>query len=129
MLSVLMAALPTNPVSRVVVTPGITRCLQMWHDRIYNVNDTPVHYKEIVPSPPTTFGTHDACPKGLGGVFFGTDGTPFVWVWAVPAFLHEARHINILELVAHVVQMPIRTPLLPALMHALDGMDNTASLS
>jgi len=58
------------------------------------------------------------------GVFFGTDETFFVWVWAVPPKLQGARHINVLEWAAHVVQLLLRTPLLPLLMHALDGMDN-----
>ena len=90
---------------------------------------SPVHFEEIVPPRPESFGAHDACLDGIGGVFFGTDGTLFVWNLALPHDLHGRHHINVLELAAHVMQLFVCTPLLPALMHTLDGMDNTVAMS
>ena len=129
MLSVLMAALPTHTQAHMRITPAVIRCLQMWQDRVTYAPSSPVHFEEIVPPSPESFGAHDACLDGIGGVFFGTDGTPFVWNLALPHALHGQHHINVLELAAHGMQLFVRTPWLPVLMHTLDGMDNTVAMA
>ena len=34
---------------------------------------------EVVPPPPTCFGSSDASNTGMGGVFWGSDGHPHIW--------------------------------------------------
>ena len=135
--STLQAALPNAP-HRIRITPAVRETLQVWQSFLRNMEQRPTHLSELFPSEPTWFGASDACGHGLGGVFFDRHGTPFVWQWPLDESIsgklrtdtnpHGSVTINALELLAHVLQVILKTQYMMPLEHTLDGVDSTSAL-
>jgi hypothetical protein len=89
--------------------------LDDWHMLLDSLVQRPAHIWEIIPDFPTWTGGHDASGRGMGGVFSGPNGTPYLWrhPWTARdaarlisfANTHGDLSINNLELTGHVAQL------------------------
>jgi hypothetical protein len=65
--------------NRICLTPAIHDELDDWRMLLASLATRPTHMWEIIPDFPTWTGAHDASGRGMGGVFSGPDGTPYLW--------------------------------------------------
>ena len=65
--------------NRIALTSAIHDELDDWRMLLASLAARPTHIREIIPDYPTWTGAHDASGKGMGGVFAGPDGTPYLW--------------------------------------------------
>jgi hypothetical protein len=65
--------------NRIKLTPAIHEELDNWRMLLDSLAQRPTHIREIIPDFPTWTGAHDASGRGMGGVFAGPDGTPYLW--------------------------------------------------
>jgi hypothetical protein len=61
------------------LTPAVHNELDDWRLLLTSLHDRPTHIRELIPDFPTRTGAHDASGRGMGGVFLGPNGIPYLW--------------------------------------------------
>jgi hypothetical protein len=112
--------------------------LDDWRLLLDSLAARPTHIQEIIPDFPTWTGAHDASGRGMGGVFAGPDGTPYLWrhPWSATeaARLVSSTNrtgdlsINDFELAGNVAQLWLALPKMLPLSAILSGSDNSTSI-
>jgi hypothetical protein len=124
--------------NRIRLTPAVHNELDDWRLLLTSLHNRPTHIRELIPDFPTWTGAHDASGHGMGGVFLGPNGIPYLWrhpwtpsdaarlvTFANPAGDHS---INDLELAGHVAHLWLALPLMLPLNTILNGSDNSTSI-
>jgi hypothetical protein len=120
------------------LTPAVHDELDDWRLLLVSLHDRPTHICEIIPDFPTWTSAHGASGRGMGGVFSGPDGTPYLWrhPW-IPSeaarlvtFANPAGDLSInnFELAGHIAQLWLALPLMAPLTTILSGSDNSTSI-
>jgi hypothetical protein len=101
--------------NHITLTCAIQDELDDWRRLLASLAPRPTHIQEIIPDFPTWTGAHDASGQGMGGVFAGPDGTPYLWrhPWSASEAArlvtssnpHGDLSINGFELAGHVAQL------------------------
>jgi hypothetical protein len=65
--------------NRLRLTAAIHDGLDNWRLLLNSLGARPTHHREMIPAFLTWTGAHDASGSGMGGVFSGPDGTPYLW--------------------------------------------------
>ena len=135
--SVLQHATLPWPTNRTVMTPAMKNSLHTRKGLIHASPQQPTHLRELSPHAPTWFGATDACGDSLGGVFFDTSGTPYVWQLPLPPHIQRnlraadnvqgCLNIKALELAAHVTQILLKSLQMQFLEHILNRRYSTAA--
>jgi hypothetical protein len=98
----------------------------------------PTYIREIIPNFPTWTGAHNASGRGMGGVFAGPDGVPYLW--SHPWTTTEAARlvtssnptgdlsIHDFQLAGNVAQLWLPLPKMAPLSAILNGSDNLTSI-
>ena len=75
----LQLALKASNGNRVRINQSLRRHLDTFAALAASLSSRPTHLAEIVPQEPTLVGATDAAKAGMGGVYYDSDGTPYVW--------------------------------------------------
>jgi hypothetical protein len=110
-----------------------------WRLLLDSLASQPTHIRKIIPDFPTWTGAHNASGRGMGGVFAGLNGTPYLWChpWspteAARLFLSlnpvGNLSINNSELAGNAAQLWLVLPkMAPLSAIVLNGSDNLTSI-
>jgi hypothetical protein len=112
--------------------------LDDWRLLLDSLAARPTHIREIIPDFPTWTGAHDASSQGMGGVFAGPDGTPYLWrhPWSATeaARLVSSTNptgdlsINNFELAGNVAQLWLALLKMVPLSAILSGSNKSTSI-
>ncbi len=106
--------------NRIALTSAIHNELDDWRLLLDSLASRPTHIHEVIPAFPTWTGAHDASGRGMGGVFAGPAGRPYLWrhPWthneASRLVIYQNPHgylsINDCELAGHVAHIWLALP-------------------
>ena len=82
--SILQAALSKADRNRVRITPQVWHMAEDFQAIANTLRDRPTRLRELVPTMPSYIGACDACQRGMGGVWFPTNGTHPPKLWRQP---------------------------------------------
>ena len=82
--SAMQLALNKSEDSRVRITRALRDHIDAFSALAADLSARPTHLAEIIPQEPTLLGTTDAAKAGMGGVFYDSQGKPYLWRFPFP---------------------------------------------
>jgi hypothetical protein len=124
--------------NRIALTSSTHDELDGWRMLLDSLASRPMHIHEIIPDFPTWTGAHDASGRGMGGIYAGPDGVPYLWrhPWTTTkaaCLIYSSNptgdlSINDFELAGNVAQLWLALPKMAPLSAILNGSDNSTSI-
>ena len=85
----LQMALQQATEGRIKMTPHLKDHLYSFARIAADLRDRPTHLAELIPQEPSFLGTTDAAKPGMGGVYFDSNETPYLWRFPMPELVKE----------------------------------------
>jgi hypothetical protein len=89
----LQLALKRRSDGRIKITESLRHHINAFASLAASLSSRPTYLAELVEQEPTLLGATDAAKQGLGGIYYDSSGTPYVWRFPLPAEV-QARLVS-----------------------------------